>query len=103
MENRNNLKFKNKYRIPSSRLREWDYSRDGAYFVTICTKNRERFFGEILDGRLAATRQMEICLSCWNDLPNHYANCILDAFVIMPDHVHGIIFIDNKPVETIHE
>ena len=89
-------KFKNKYRIESSRLKNYDYSSDGAYFITICTKGREHFFGEIADGKLQETDQSKICMECWLDLPNHYSNCILDAFVIMPNHVHGIVFIENR-------
>ena len=88
-------KFRGKYRIPSTRLQTWDYSNDGAYFVTICTKNREYSFGTIKNEKLTETQQSKICLQCWLDLPNHYHNCILDEFTIMPDHVHGIIFIDN--------
>ena len=88
-------KFRNKYRIPSTRLQTWDYSNNGGYFITICTKNREHYFREIENEKLIETEQSKICLQCWLDLPNHYDNCVLDEFVIMPNHVHGIIFIDN--------
>lgn len=109
-------KFLGKYRTESLRLKGWDYSEDGAYFITICTKNREPAFGEIKNGKLIETEQSKICESCWLDLPNHYPNCVLDAFVIMPNHVHGVVLIDNwrggrdgnnveaiHTVETIHE
>ena len=89
------VKFRGKYRIDSARLKNYDYSSDGAYFITICTKNREHYFGEIINGKLQETDQSNICLTCWLDLPNHYANCVLDAFVIMPNHVHGVVFIQN--------
>lgn len=89
-------KFRNKYRIESSRLKNYDYASDGAYFITICTKDREHFFGEIIDEKLQETMQSKICMACWLDLPNHYPNCILDEFVIMPNHVHGIIVIQNN-------
>ncbi len=88
--------FKNKYRIESTRLRNWNYAKDGCYFVTICTKNREHSFGEIVDGILIETMQSKIVKECWLNLPNHYHNCILDGFVIMPNHIHGIIIIDNS-------
>lgn len=88
-------KFLGKYRIESTRLKGWNYSEDGAYYITICTKDREHAFGEIKNGKLIETEQSKICESCWFDLPNHYPNCVLDAFVIMPNHVHGIILIDN--------
>lgn len=106
MENLNSpQKFRNKYRIESTRLKGWDYSTHAAYFITICTKNREHFFGEIVGGELQETEQSKICQNVWDDLPNHYPHCILDAFVIMPNHVHGIIIIQDRIpiVETIHE
>jgi len=90
------LLFRNKYRVESTRFKDYDYSFDGAYFITICTKNKEHYFGEIVNGELQGTEQSKICLACWLNLPNHYNNCILDAFVIMPNHVHMIIFIENK-------
>jgi REP element-mobilizing transposase RayT len=90
------IKFWKKYRTESTRLKEYDYSKNGAYFITICTKNREHFFGDIIDGKLLETKRSKICLACWLDLPNHYENCILDFFVIMPNHVHLIIFIENN-------
>ncbi len=89
-------KFRNKYRIESSRLKDYDYSSDGAYFITICTKDREHFFGEIVDEKMQETEQSKICMACWLDLPNHYPNCILDEFIIMPNHVHGIVVIQNQ-------
>jgi len=97
--------FKNKYRIKTARLQNYDYSSNGAYFVTICTKNREYSFGEIKNGKLQESITSKICMECWLDLPNHYPNCILDAFVIMPNHIHGVIIIANvetgfKPVST---
>lgn len=101
---KNNLakqtKFRGRYRIESARLKNYDYSSAGAYFITICTKNREHFFGQIIDGQLQVTQQSKICLACWLDLPNHYVNCVLDAFVIMPNHVHGIVVIPAPIVET---
>ncbi len=88
--------FKNKYRIESTRLPGYDYSSDGAYFVTICTKDRIHHFGEIKGGKLTDTFQAKIARKCWFDLPNHYPQCILDEFVIMPNHIHGIIIINNR-------
>ena len=102
------VKFKQKYRIDSTRLANWDYSNDGAYFITLCTNNREYYFGDIVNCELTDTIQSKISMECWLDLPNHYTNCLLDKFVIMPNHVHGVIIIDNdrhkktglKPVST---
>jgi len=94
--------FKNKYRIESIRVPKYDYSQSGYYFITICVKNRENRFGEIIHGKLIKTTSAKIVDQCWFDLPNHFRQCLLDEFVIMPNHVHGIIIIDNQitTVET---
>ena len=90
--------FKNKYRIESTRLPGWDYSNDGYYFVTICTRKKEPLLGEIIDGTLPETPQSIITLECWENLSGHYCNCVTDEFIIMPNHIHGIIIIDNSRV-----
>jgi len=80
------------------RLRNYDYSRSGYYFVTVCTIGRKEFFGDIREAGMELSRYGEIVKRCWYDLPRHYPNCSLDSFVIMPNHVHGIIVIDNDTV-----
>ncbi|MBT4485190.1 MAG: hypothetical protein HOC71_16110 [Candidatus Latescibacteria bacterium] len=95
----NNL-FKNKYRIPSTRLKEWDYSRNGYYFVTMCVKNRESVFGQFEHGEMILSDMGNIAEQCWREIPVHFPFVKLDEFVIMPNHVHGIIIIDNNVVET---
>jgi REP element-mobilizing transposase RayT len=87
-------KFKNKYRIPSARWRKWDYGANGAYFVTICTAHRERFFGKIADGKMTLSEIGRTAHDYWTQIPEHFPFVVLDAFVIMPNHVHGIIVID---------
>jgi Transposase and inactivated derivatives len=95
-------KFHDKYRIPSARLQCWDYGSNAAYFITICTANRERYFGEIVAdlGTEQPTMQLSeigyIAVHCWQEIPNHFPFVILDEYVVMPNHVHGIIII-NKP------
>ena len=79
------------------RLKDYDYAQPGAYFVTICTKDRVYRFGEIVDGQMNENDLAVIVRTCWNDLPNHYLNVQLDEFVIMPNHVHGIIVIVDEP------
>ena len=79
----------------SLRLPSYDYSSPGFYFVTICTKNRTPHFGEIINNHMILNRYGMIARECWLDLPNHYHNCRLDKFVIMPNHIHGIMQIDN--------
>jgi putative transposase len=77
----------------SIRLKDYDYSQAGAYFITICTQNRECLFGEIINGKMILNGYGEMVLKCWSDLPNHYYNLILDSFVLMPNHLHGIMYI----------
>jgi putative transposase len=92
--------FKNKYRIESARLKGWDYRNPGYYFVTICTKNREHYFGQIMDGDMHLSAVGEIATQCWQETPNHHADVELDEFVIMPNHAHGIVVI-RQFVETL--
>ena len=85
-----------------NRLKEYDYSEDGFYFVTICAKDRgDRFqthpyFGEIKGGKMILNNCGRVIKKCWFDLLNHYWNCKLDEFIIMPNHFHGIIIIANN-------
>jgi len=100
-------KFKNKYRIPSARAAWWDYSNSGRYFITICTAGREHYFGEIINGEMMLSKIGEFASSCWLDIPNHFSFVKLGESVIMPNHVHGIVIIDNNfpdavVVETLH-
>ncbi|WP_369013429.1 transposase [Flavobacterium anhuiense] len=89
-------KFKNKYRIPSSRLQNWDYGANGAYFITICTNNRECYFGDIIDSKLEASELGILAEKYWLDIPEHFPYVELGNFVIMPNHVHGILIIDKN-------
>jgi REP element-mobilizing transposase RayT len=79
-----------------TRLKNYDYSQGGYYFVTVCTKNRDEWFGKVEREGMILNQYGKIVNQCWNDLPNHYLNCSLDAFVIMPNHIHGIIVIHNN-------
>lgn len=88
-------KFQNKYRIASARLQTWDYGWNAAYFVTICTKNKECFFGNIVDGNMHLSETGIIAHKFWMEIPNHFPFAPLGEFIIMPDHMHGIIIIDN--------
>ena len=77
----------------SIRLKGYNYSQLGAYFVTICTHGRECVFGEVVDGRMRLNALGKIARQCWLDIPRHFPHAALDAFVVMPNHVHGIIWI----------
>ena len=86
--------MKSKYRRKSSpRLKDYDYSQPGAYFVTTCTHQKVCLFGEVVDGEIILNDAGKIVRECWLDLPNHYSNVQLDEFIVMPNHVHGIVFI----------
>ena len=92
----------------SMRLKDYNYSTNGYYFTTICAKNKIECFGEIQNCKMVLNEYGKIINQCWDDLPNHYQNCRLDEFIIMPNHMHGIVIIDNsaagtglKPVRTI--
>lgn len=82
----------------SIRLRGYDYTWPGAYFVTICTHRRECLFGEVMDGEMVLSEYGAIVEQVWQDLPHHYTHVRLDAWVIMPNHVHGIIILTGEPV-----
>jgi REP element-mobilizing transposase RayT len=88
-------KFQNKYRIPSARLQSWDYRWAGAYFITICTKNRFHYFGEIHDGKMQLSHIGIIADILWYQIPHHTQNVELGEFVVMPNHIHGILIITN--------
>lgn len=90
-------KFQNKYRIPSTRLPHWDYRWAGAYFITLCTHNRQHFFGEIANQQMQLSEIGKIAHELWYQIPHHPQNVELGTFVVMPDHVHGIIIITNNP------
>ncbi len=91
----------NEHHRRSIRLKNYDYSQPAAYFITICTHNRECIFGEIVDGKMVLIAFGEIAKQCWIEIPQHFPQVQLDAFVIMPNHVHGIIIIND--VGAIHE
>ncbi|MDD3804431.1 MAG: transposase [bacterium] len=89
-------KFHGKYRIASTRMKEWDYRQNGCYFVTICTKNRDEYFGEIKSGEMQSNEHGKIARKLWLEIPNHFGNARIDEYVIMPNHLHGIIILDDK-------
>ncbi len=80
----------------SIRLQGYDYSQAGAYFVTIITIGRECLFGEIAGGEVVLNAWGQIVQKWWDDLPKHFPGIETGAFVIMPNHVHGIIIIHDR-------
>jgi putative transposase len=95
-------KFRGKYRIPPARLQTWDYGSNALYFITICTKNRKHFFGEIANGQMMLSEIGRLAEKYWHEIPEHFPFVILDEFVVMPNHIHGIIEIakTNGATET---
>ena len=80
----------------SIRLRGFDYSSDGAYFLTICVRNRECLLGEIHDRQMILNSYGEIVKNIWENLPNQVSEINLDEYIIMPNHFHAILFIEKS-------
>jgi REP element-mobilizing transposase RayT len=83
----------------SIRLPGYDYRQAGAYYVTVCVQDRRSLFGEIVDGTMRCTDAGAMICDTWHALPDHYPGVSLDAFVAMPNHVHGVIVLtgDGRP------
>ncbi len=96
----------NKYRIASTRKTGWDYRREAVYFVTFCTNKRLPYFGRIVNCEMILSDLGQIATRHWNDIPNHFSFIELINFVVMPNHIHGLVgIIDNSrdgTVETLH-
>jgi len=98
--------FKNKYRIKSARLKNWDYSNDGFYFVTFCVKDHECVLGDIINNKMVLNKYGMIVHQEIINTSKIRKNVIIDEFVVMPNHIHLILIIDNalfgkqNPVET---
>ena len=95
-------KFRDRYRVESARLPDWDYRSAGWYFVTACTEDRMPFFDHVADGEMILSPVGEIVAEEWSQTPDVRPNVILDEWIIMPNHLHGIIVIVDtpRPVET---
>ncbi len=91
-------KFQDKFRIQSARAQWWNYGWNASYFVTICTAHREHFFGEINNENQPVMQFSEIgrlAEKFWWSIPEHFSFVKLDVFVVMPNHIHGILMIDK--------
>lgn len=89
--------FKNKYKIKSARLQSWDYSWNGIYFITICTKNMHHYFGKInRDNTMGFTESGEIAHQIWELIPTQFPFVELAEFIIMPNHVHGLLILNRE-------
>lgn len=90
-------KFQNKYRISSARLQTWDYRWQGAYFMTICTINKSHYFGEVINNQMELTNVGVLADVFWHEIKNHSKNITLGEFIVMPNHIHGILIINADP------
>jgi putative transposase len=72
-------------------LRGYDYGQPGSYFVTICTKDQDYFFGEVRGGVMGLNDLGCIAHACWAEIPDHFPRVEMDAFIVMPNHVHALI------------
>ncbi len=93
----------------SIRLKGYDYSRQGLYFITICCDKRRYLFGEIANGQMVLNEAGKFANECWKEIPDHFPNAVLHEYIIMPNHVHGIIELvtdetdgrGDNPVDTV--
>ncbi len=81
-----------------NRLKNYDYSAPGFYFITICTLNRKCYFGEIVNQEMILNNIGSIAKSFWQEIPEHFSKSIIDEFVIMPNHIHGIVQIIDQTI-----
>lgn len=92
-----------KHHRRSIRLKGYDYTQAGAYFVTVVTQERECLFGEVVDGEMVLNQYGKIADECWRAIPEHFPNVDLGTHIVMPNHGHGIILIreDKFPSDVV--
>jgi putative transposase len=88
--------FRNRFRIPSTRLKSWDYRWAAAYYVTLCTRLRICWLGEIVKGEALLSPLGQVVAEEWRKIPRARPWVILDEWIIMPDHIHGILIFQNN-------
>lgn len=86
----------------SLRLKDYDYSQPGAYFITICTHQRACLFGEISTSEMHLNDLGRVAAACWQDIPNHFLMASLDEWIVMPNHLHGILVLSEDDVGARH-
>lgn len=97
----------------SIRIKGYDYNQNGAYFVTICTHNKQCLFGQVESGKMVLNKLGLLVEDAWREISKHYESVLIDEFVIMPNHVHGIIWLQDRreqlgvinhaPIQIAHE
>ncbi|QIR37828.1 transposase [Tolypothrix sp. PCC 7910] len=91
-----------KHHRRSIRLKGYNYTQPGAYFITICTKARQCLFGNVVNGEMQLNSLGYIAFNYWQTIPKHFPHIELDAFVVMPNHLHGILIITENTVGARH-
>jgi putative transposase len=95
--------FRRKYRVQSTRLPGWDYRTAGQYFVTICTRGREPFLAEVVNGRIVLSSIGKIAAAEWEQIAIRRRDVDLDEWIVMPNHLHAILTLKGGAfVETPH-
>ena len=98
--------FADKYKLKSPRLKNFDYSSPGLYFITICTLNHNNFFGKIINHQMELSKMGIIVNQCLVDIPKHFKNVLICESVIMPNHIHLLLSLKPtsfNPIETHHD
>jgi len=89
-------RYKNKYRIQSTRLQNWDYGWTGSNFITICTLDKKCYFGDVVNGKMKLSECGILADVLWYEIKNHSYNIEMGKFVVMPNHIHGILILNNN-------
>ncbi|MFA6008520.1 MAG: transposase [Desulfobacteraceae bacterium] len=96
------MKTINNQNRKSIRFNNYNYAKNGTYFITLCTQNREHTFGTITNRTMILNDLGSFVQKTWHDLPNHNPSVDLNAFVIMPNHIHGVVVIESKRADMGH-
>lgn len=94
------MEFKNRKSI---RLKEYNYAAGNFYYITICVKDKRNDFGRIQSGKMELSSIGTIADLFWKEIPLHFQNAVLDEYVIMPNHIHGIIQLDSQSTDVRDE
>jgi REP element-mobilizing transposase RayT len=91
------LYYPQKHHRRSIRLKGYDYTQPGAYYVSLCTEARQCLFGDVVKGEMRLNSLGHIAFTCWQAIPDHFPHIELDVFVVMPNHLHAILVISDIP------
>jgi REP element-mobilizing transposase RayT len=97
------VRFAERFKIESSRLAGWNYSGKGIYFITICTRYQNNFFGKIMDGKMIYKVAGEICVNCINEISKHFPDVRLIESVVMPNHVHILFHVETHDRASLQD